>query len=284
MLFFISDGRVGNQVFQYVYLNTRARDGEMVLCVNMGEFEKYFDCNNKYFIFIARSKLSIMLYKKIVSKIFYFLVKLKIIGYIEQIKINGIAFPDVRERNGILPFTYVQTGFFQSEKLFKDEKVDFKLKNQYKVRAKKIFQKLPSNEKVFIHVRRGDYVSENYLGERGIDLPKQYFVDAITIIEKNVKDPFYIFLTDDPGFVRCCFSEIENKFVSEEDLATDLAIMSLCDYGVISNSSFSWWGAYLSTEKKVMIFPKYWYGWKKRKESHPYIQPSWGTVIDVVKQ
>jgi hypothetical protein len=60
--------------------------------------------------------------------------------------------------------------------------------------------------------------------------------------------------------------------------------MSLCEYGVTSNSGFSWWGAYFMKNRKELLFPKYRRGWKNRTESHPGIQPSWATVIDVVKE
>jgi hypothetical protein len=36
--------------------------------------------------------------------------------------------------------------------------------------------------------------------------------------------------------------------------------------------------------RKEVLFPKYWYGWKTKTESHPGIQPSWATTIDVVKK
>lgn len=284
MIFFISDGRLGNQAFQYAFLNTKARNSEKILCVNMGQFAQYFDFNNQNFRFLSSSRLTLFLYKNVAPKILNFLVRYRVIGSIEQLRIVDIPMPELIESKGILPFIYVKTGFFQTEKLFRDEKIDFNLKEQYIKKARNILQVQPENEKVFVHIRRGDYISEVYQGLRGIDLPKQYFIDAIKEIEKNLENPFYIFLTDDPGYVRCCFDEIENKFISEENLATDLAIMSLCRYGIVSNSSFSWWGAYLAKEKRMMIFPKYWYGWKKRMESHPCIQPSWSTVIDVIKK
>lgn len=283
MIFFVSDGRLGNQAFQYAFLNTKARSGEKVVCVNMAQFVKYFNYSNAHFVFLPSSKLTLFLYRKVFSKILSFIVIVRVFGCIEQLRVNGIPQPEVNEIKGMLPLTLVKTGFFQTEKLFRESKIDFNLKKQYLIKAKNILQTLPKQEKIFIHIRRGDYLSENYQGELGIDLPRQYFIDGIKEIEKTVKNPFYIFLTDDPSYVQNSFADIQHKFVSEEDLATDLAIMSLCHYGIVSNSSFSWWGAYLAAEKKIMIFPRYWYGWKKEIESHPSIQPSWATVINVKK-
>ena len=76
------------------------------------------------------------------------------------------------------------------------------------------------------------------------------------------------------------FNEFQNKLVSYNIPQIDLAIMTLCNYGICSNSSFSWWGAYLIKNRKKIIFPSYWFGWKSRIESHPGIQPSWSDVID----
>ena len=92
---------------------------------------------------------------------------------------------------------------------------------------------------------------------------------------------FFIFLSDDAGFVECCFEDIENKYISRNSMTVDLALMSLCLYGIVSNSSFSWWGAYMMKDRKKVVFPKYWYGWKNKVESHVDIQPEWAEVIEV---
>jgi hypothetical protein len=33
--------------------------------------------------------------------------------------------------------------------------------------------------------------------------------------------------------------------------------------------------------RKEVLFPKYWYGWKTKTESNPGILPKWGALLDV---
>ena len=50
-------------------------------------------------------------------------------------------------------------------------------------------------------------------------------------------------------------------FVENEKDYIDLYLMSMCNHNIISNSSFSWWGAWLNQSKeKVVISPEKWYG------------------------
>ena len=39
----------------------------------------------------------------------------------------------------------------------------------------------------------------------------------------------------------------------------DLYVMTQCDYHIIANSSFSWWGSYLSNSQ-LTIAPEKWFG------------------------
>ena len=41
----------------------------------------------------------------------------------------------------------------------------------------------------------------------------------------------------------------------------DFVMMSLCSNNIITNSSFSWWAAWLNTNRdKVVVMPKQWFG------------------------
>lgn len=281
MILFFADGRLGNQLFQYAFLKTIAKENEKIISTNMKQFSEIFDIENKNFKQITPNKYFNFLLRKIVKPyILAALVKLKIISYIKQDRNEISALPTYKRQSGLLPITLVESNFFQSESFFDANKLDFTLKKEYLAEAKNFLSRInESFTKVFVHVRRGDYIFEKYLGVQGIDLPKSYFLIAIESIKQEIKNPYFVFLSDDPNYVECCFSQIENKIISRNNVGVDLAIMSLCDAGICSNSSFSWWGAYLMKGRKKVIMPKYWYGWRQKKESHIGIQPNWASTI-----
>ena len=47
--------------------------------------------------------------------------------------------------------------------------------------------------------------------------------------------------------------------ISHRDNITDMCLMSMCQYQIMANSTYSWWGAWLSNSKDV-IAPKLWFG------------------------
>jgi len=283
MILFLSDGRLGNQLFQYAFLNTIAKENEKIITANMEQFVDKFDIKNKNFTHKKLGRYTLFFVRKILKPyILQTLAKLKLIGYIKQERNETSVIPSFIRRKGILPVTFVKTNFFQSEAFFDKSKVDFILKKIYIKEAEKFLAQVPNDcTKIFVHVRRGDYIFETYLGVQGIDLPKSYFEKAIKEIAKDVKNPFFVFLSDDSSYVECCFENVKNKIISKNNMATDLAIMSLCKYGIVSNSSFSWWGAYMMGDRKKVIFPKYWYGWKSNIESHVGIQPKWSEILEI---
>lgn len=282
MILFLSDGRLGNQLFQYAFLNTIASENEKIITANMEQFVDKFEIKNQNFVHKKLGKYILFIVRKVLKPyILKALVKSKLIGYIKQERSETSALPSFTRTKGIFSITLVETNFFQSEDFFDKNKVDFSIKEKYIQEAKKFLAQVPKEStKIFVHVRRGDYVFESYLGLQGIDLPKSYFEKAMNEIIKDVENPFFVFLSDDGGFVECCFENVKNKIISKNSMATDLAIMSLCEYGIVSNSSFSWWGAYMMKNKTRVIFPKYWYGWKQKIESHVSIEPKWAEVIE----
>ena len=147
-------------------------------------------------------------------------------------------------------------GFFQSEKWFKhaEEEVRkaFTFKEEYRELAQMMRDQL-SGEIVALHVRRTDYITNPNHYALGLD----YYERALA---RTPEEPKVIIFTDDVEWAKGqeLFPD-DRFFVSETDCAyTDMCLMSLCDYHIIGNSTFSWWGAWLSNSKQV-IAPSQWF-------------------------
>lgn len=282
LIFFVGTGRLGNQLFQlngieYVTRNIKNR---MFILLNMPDLNKALNINlNCKYI---NSKIATKLYDHYAYHFFQFLYYLHLIGtiYCEYDYLKGFKQElNYKVQYGLLPFIWVPTLYFQKAQLIK--KPVFSIKEQHIKNAETLLKTLPENiEPIFVHIRKTDYINFEVLGKLGADLPLSYYYKAINIIKNDVKYSFFIFLTDDPDFIKKCFNDIPNKTISTLDQYADLALMSLCKYGIVSNSSFSWWGSYLMKDRKKVLAPRYWLGFKSEVEYPPGIIADWMEVID----
>lgn len=106
--------------------------------------------------------------------------------------------------------------------------------------------------KVFIHVRGGDYVN-HWLHDLKLD---KYYRRAIA--EFPLFTHFVIF-TNDVSYAstRSWMANIRHTFIHENELDT-LLLMSKCGGCICPNSSFSWWGAFLNPNRKI-VMPEKWF-------------------------
>ncbi len=149
-------------------------------------------------------------------------------------------------------------GYFQTEKYFEnisDEvRKDFTFKKEIFSVAKEYRDSVSNDKIISLHIRRGDYVNQPWHG----CCPLEYYEKGLSMLDDNL--PVIIF-TDDPQWVlKQNIFESDRFYVSEGNSNLfDMCLMSLCSYHIIANSSFSWWGAWLSDSKKV-IAPQRWFG------------------------
>ena len=67
-----------------------------------------------------------------------------------------------------------------------------------------------------------------------------------SVINSKINDPFFIFLSDDYWYIKDIFSHLTNSYISQGTALEDFALMSLCQAGILSASTFSWWGSYFA--------------------------------------
>lgn len=150
-------------------------------------------------------------------------------------------------------------GYFQSEKYFKHNREQIiELFSPTEINLQKIYSlygELLNEETCSIHVRRGDYVNlQNHHPLQSID----YFKNSIDYIGK---DMVYLIFSDDIGYCEENFHFIEKKvFVKNLLDYEEIYLMSMCKNNIISNSSFSWWGAWINKNNNIVISPKKWFG------------------------
>ena len=103
--------------------------------------------------------------------------------------------------------------------------------------------------KTALHVRRGDYLD---LPELYLPLSARYYEQAMALCE-----PPYVVFSDDIAWCRSNFPS--TCYFMEGNLDwEDLFLMSTCDAVITANSTFSWWGAWLSTGRR--LYPRQWFG------------------------
>jgi len=108
-----------------------------------------------------------------------------------------------------------------------------------------------NDERVAIHVRRGDYVGNSFY----VDLTKTtYYADAIS---QFPNEKFVVF-SDDIEFCKKYFDS-RFEFSEGKTVEEDLKAMASCKGMIMANSSLSWWGGFLGNPNKKVVYPKEWF-------------------------
>ena len=153
-------------------------------------------------------------------------------------------------------------GYWQSENYFKD--IEETIRREMQITPPvdaanlEISKQIGSKKTVAVHVRFFDEPDNNHGNNAGGD----YYYRAIAEMERRVPDAHYFVFSDRPEAVcgRIPLPDGRITMVNHnqgDDMAyADLWLMSQCEHFIIANSTFSWWGAWLSeNSEKVIIAP-----------------------------
>ena len=161
-------------------------------------------------------------------------------------------------------------GYFQSERYFQGEaeliRRDFTFRNPPAGKNREALRDIASAANaISVHVRRGDYVTNEKTNAFHGVTPLSYYERACRIVlERSPQAPSFWVFSDDPDW---CRSELAlpgpTSYVdwnSGPFAYEDMRLMSACRHHVIANSSFSWWGAWLNrNDDKVVVAPRQWF-------------------------
>ncbi len=163
---------------------------------------------------------------------------------------------------------YYIEGYWQSERYFED----------YRDQIRKDFRIIkPISDSV-----REEAKMIQELGDRGIALcvrryqevkkfvnlsviGKDYYLEAMKCMARQVQNPVFICFSQTPEWVKEHLSDhYEIRYITPKDYKSgeidDLFLLTQCKHFIISNSTFYWWGAWLSeVPGKEIIAPEQWY-------------------------
>jgi hypothetical protein len=94
---------------------------------------------------------------------------------------------------------------------------------------------------VAIHVRLGDYKKLGWV------LPQKYFYDALSMIQA---ENIFVF-SDEPEVVSGMFPGA--IVIKEGSDIEQMCLITMCEWMVMSNSSYSWWAAFLGNHSQVFV-------------------------------
>jgi hypothetical protein len=252
-----SNGRLGNQMFQYAGLRGVAANRGFDWIIPRPD--TYGDSN--YGLFDCFEMFS---------------VKEKNFGTLDTQSIATGKFHFDQEFFDKCPDNVNLHDYFTTEKYFSNVKdiirSDFTFKEQILNPCREIVDDL--DNPIFLHVRHGDFAANQNAHPI---CPISYYEKALKHFGEDV--PVLVF-SDDTDWCkeqdlfkgdRFMISEYNERYQQTSDTLLgrqnslvpyyDLCMMSLCSGGIIANSTMSWWGAWLiQSPSQPIIYPNPWFG------------------------
>lgn len=142
-------------------------------------------------------------------------------------------------------------GFFQTPKYFDgyEDVVKSWFNIQTNEKSKEILEKYNPEKYCYIHVRGTDYKNHSHWF-----LSKDYYQKSIDYVKKTNPEISFLIITDDVEECKNLFPDID---CISNDMITDFTILLNSKKIIITNSTFSWWAAWLNN-KDMVIAPNNW--------------------------
>lgn len=251
------EGGIGNQLFTYTAAYSLAKANEARLILDLEQYEKgYF---RSYQLHRLNISFDDTLKRFPIPFNYIYRYKKYILKNRWLNESNAYTYEDIYSRKWDKR-CYLE-GYHCSEKynIYPiDIRERFELKDPKDREKIHLFaEKVLGKCSVAVHIRRGDYVTG------GCALGIDYYHAALDKMKELQPECTYVFFSDDVDYVKGQFDFSENdNFIFAKDLfdvkddLVELFCIAACDHQIIANSTYSWWGAWLNTNKeKIIIAP-----------------------------
>jgi hypothetical protein len=163
-------------------------------------------------------------------------------------------------------FSYLE-GYWQSWKYFQPNRKrilrDFTLRQEAAGRNAEMLRKIQKENSICVHVRLGDYVRSKATAAAHGNLTPDYYRAALHKLKGAGSGLSCYLFSDEPREALRLLGNGIKMTVVDHNVGRpheDLRLMSACKCFITANSSFSWWGAWLSERPgKRVVAPKRWF-------------------------
>ena len=270
-------GGLGNQLFQYAAAHSNTAQSNFKVDLHLyfiGSARKFEleellqNCSHTNYIQVNFRSYSVT---RLLESLKYSGIKMPVLdklGYISDENIEALTFPKRRSRKN----SYL-SGMFQDAYLV--EKVCTLIKPELDAVLVKRMKTLKGRFLIpdkyqLVHVRRSDYTISITPSEAIGQLSDEYFVG----LTNESKLPIVLLSEDEKDIADLC-SVLQPLLVltkEQTDSWDVLALMTDAEILIGSNSTLSWWGAYLASKKgSVAWLPSQWSQWKNHDGAKLYL-------------
>jgi hypothetical protein len=167
----------------------------------------------------------------------------------EGLKEHAFTFQDWEIKENV---NYDLNGWLQTERYFdvKATKKAFEFDSLFMENIRKNNEHLFVKKTILISVRRGDFLNHPHF----FQLTYKYYFLALVNNFPDWKERNLVFTSDDISYCKRHFVFIKNSlFLEDLSPIEQLALGSECSDFIISNSTFSWWMAWLGEKEHSKI-------------------------------
>jgi Glycosyl transferase family 11 len=105
-------------------------------------------------------------------------------------------------------------------------------------------------KKLALHVRRGDFIPSDPIHP---PCPLSYYEEAVDFLRRTQPSVDMVVFSDEVEWCRRNLPFDVAMFVDGNPDWLDLALMTKCEHHICSNSTFAWWGAFLSADPQPIV-------------------------------